>query len=289
MIDLHVHSALSDGTDAVPDLVTAAVAAGLTVMALTDHDTLAGVDQARALGRSAGLDVMTGVEVSTHLDRPDGGRRSVHLLGYGLRPDDPVLAATLARTRQARVERVPAMMAKLSALGVGLADDDIAAVSRGARTIGRPHLADALVRRGYIGSRDEAFRRWLYEGGPAYVGHATPTTPEAVEVVVAAGGLPVLAHPWGRGNEDIVTAGVIADLVDRGLVGLEVDHVDHTAPQRQGLRDLAHRFGLLITGGSDYHGTGKTRNPLGVNTTTAAVYQSLRRIVSDRGGCDDPR
>ncbi len=283
-IDLHTHSAVSDGTQAVPDLVRAARMAGLDAIALTDHDTMAGIDQAQEAGGLIGLEVLRGVEISTHVET--GGRhRPVHLLGYGCSPADPVLEAMLAKVRTARRERVPLMVEKLAGLGLPLELAEVQAQAARATSIGRPHVADAMVARGYVADRDEAFRTYLHDGGPAYVERYTPTVAEAVDLVNQARGVAVLAHPWGRGNEAFMTRELIADLARRhGLFGLEADHVDHSEPDRRRLHALADELGLVATGSSDHHGAGKTKNPLGACLTDPAVYGKIKEEIDRRGG-----
>jgi predicted metal-dependent phosphoesterase TrpH len=283
-IDLHTHSAISDGTDTVPALVRAARAAGLTVIALTDHDTMAGVAGAQQEGRELGLAVLRGMELSTHVIQA-GKRVSVHLLGYGCSPVEPVLAGWLAEVRQGRRTRVPRTLELLAGLGVELSEADVAAHAARATTLGRPHIADALVAKGYVADRAQAFRDYLAEDGPAYVAHPTPQLSQAVRLIDRAGGVAVLAHPWGRGTRNVLTPLAIANLVgSHGLFGLEADHVDHSEADRRELRQLAHELGLIVTGSSDYHGTGKTANPLGVFTTAAEVYQTITDAITERGG-----
>lgn len=272
-IDLHTHSAVSDGTDAPAVLVANAARAGLGAVALTDHDTFDGLAEAMDAGARLGVEVLGGLEFSTRL-----AGRSVHLLGYGPDPDDAALNAELARVRDGRDGRVPAMVARLATLGFPLELDEVLAQARGA-SVGRPHVADALIARGYVRDRDEAFTHWLYDGGPAYVDrYATPLV-EAIALVKAAGGVAVIAHPWSRGAEAALTPDVLAELTAAGLDGIEVDHPDHGRDERAALAALARRLGLLATGSSDHHGTGKTRNPLGACTTDPDVYAAIRRRV----------
>ncbi|MDR0284983.1 MAG: PHP domain-containing protein [Propionibacteriaceae bacterium] len=282
-IDLHTHSACSDGTDAVPALITAARTAGLDAIALADHDTMVGVADAQTLGAQAGIEVLRALEMSAHLDVA-GGERPVHLLAYGCRPTDAPLDALLAATRAARVSRVPRMLGKLAGLGCPLELGEVEAQARRATSTGRPHIADALVARGYVASRDEAFALFLDEAGPAYVGRYTPTVAEALAAVGGAGGVAVIAHPWGRGNRTVLTPAVIAGLAEQGLYGVEAHHLDHAAPATRELVGLAHDLGLVVTGGSDYHGTGKTGHPLGVRRTDAASYEALTAEITTRKG-----
>ena len=284
VIDPHTHSSISDGTDSIPELISAAKAAGIDVLGLTDHDTMIGVEEAQELGGLVGIEVLRGMELSAHID-VNGSEESVHLLAYGCVPDHDELNTLLNTVCEARRARVPRMLELLAQLGMPLELSEVKAQSRMAAAPGRPHVADAMVARGYVVNRDQAFEEFLYESGPAYVKRYSPTIFEAVDLVNKAHGVAVLAHPWGRGNREVTTAEVIADLrTAHGLYGIEVDHVDHLDEERELLRHLAHDLGLVATGSSDYHGTGKTRNPLGVHRTTVNAYQAIRAEIKERGG-----
>ncbi|MCL2735490.1 MAG: PHP domain-containing protein [Propionibacteriaceae bacterium] len=284
MIDLHTHSTVSDGTDSVPEVIRAAHAAGVEVLALTDHDTMDGVDLAQDCGRREGVEVLNGMEMSTHL-LVDNIRRPVHLLAYGCSHEDQPLADLLARVREARVTRVPRMLELLAELGMPLTLEEVEAWCATSSTTGRPHVADAMVHRGYVASRDEAFARYLYDDGPAYVSRYTPTVAEAVDAVNAAHGVAVVAHPWARGGAAWMTVDAIADLAaDHGLVGIEADHVDHSISDRGLLHRVADDLGLVATGSSDYHGRGKTRNPLGACHTPREAYETITAEIRERGG-----
>lgn len=279
-IDLHAHSLISDGTDTPAELVAEARRAGLDVVALTDHDTFDGLPEALAAAESAGVRVLPGVELSTEVDGV-----SVHLLGYGCRTDDPALLAELALIRRGRDGRVPAMLALLAGLGMPLDPAVLARVSSSAASIGRPHLADALVAQGYVVDRTEAFDRLLADGGPAFVPrYAAPLEP-AIGLIRAAGGVAVLAHPWGRVSREVLPERYLAELAqDHGLDGIEVDHNDHGPGTRAELRAVARRRGLLATGSSDYHGTGKRDHGLGVNTTRPEVLAEIDARIARRSG-----
>lgn len=273
-IDLHTHTAVSDGTDTPTELVDKATAAGLDVLGLTDHDTFDGLDEAYAAAARAGIEVLGGMEFSTEKDGA-----SVHLLGYGCDPTDADLLAELVRVREGRSDRMPTMVARLTALGMPLTLDDVLRHA-GGTSLGRPHLADAMVEKGYVAHRDEAFRVWLYDGGPAYVDRYSTNLPRAIALVRAAGGVAVLAHPWGRGRRADLPEEYLAELAsDHGLEGVEVDHPDHDEPTRAELRAVASRLGLLITGSSDHHGLGKRNNPLGAGLTDPDVYAEIVRRV----------
>lgn len=272
-IDLHTHSLVSDGTDTPAALIEHAADAGLDAVALTDHDTFDGLPEAIAAGRTLGVEVLGGLEFSTRF-----AGRSVHLLGYGPDTQDVPLNAELARVREGRDGRVPAMVERLTQAGLPLTLAEVLAQAGGA-SVGRPHIADALIARGYVADRDQAFQEWLHDGGPAFVDrYATPIV-EAIRLVGAAGGVAVIAHPWSRGAAAVLTEPVLAELAAAGLAGLEVDHPDHDADQRAELRAIAARLGLLVTGSSDHHGTGKTRNPLGVCTTAPDVYAAIKARI----------
>lgn len=279
-IDLHAHSAISDGTDTPAELVAEARRAGLDVVALTDHDTFDGLPEALAVADSLGVRVVPGIELSTEV-----AGQSVHLLGYGCRADDPELLAELALIRRGRQGRIPAMLALLAELGMPLDPAVLARVSGAAISIGRPHLADALVAQGYVADRTEAFDRLLADDGPAFVPrYAAPLEP-AIRLIHAAGGVAVLAHPWGRVSREVLPERYLADLArDHGLDGIEVDHNDHDPGTRTALRAVAERLGLLATGSSDYHGTGKRDHGLGVNTTAPEVLAEIDARVARRGG-----
>jgi predicted metal-dependent phosphoesterase TrpH len=279
-IDLHAHSAISDGTDSPSELVEAARRAGLDVVALTDHDTFDGLPEALAAADSTDLRVVPGIEMSTEV-----AGVSVHLLGYGCRTDDPDLLAELALIRRGRDGRIPAMLALLADLGMPLDPAVLARVSGSATSIGRPHLADALVLQGYVADRTEAFDRLLADDGPAFVPrYAAPLEP-AIRLIHAAGGVAVLAHPWGRVSRDVLPASYLAELAgDHGLDGIEVDHNDHDPGTRAALREVARRLGLLATGSSDYHGTGKRNHGLGVNTTPPEVLAEIDARIARRDG-----
>ncbi|MFB9375550.1 PHP domain-containing protein [Kineococcus gynurae] len=272
-IDLHTHSAVSDGTETPTELVASAAAAGLDVVALTDHDTTAGWDEAFAAGQRHGVRVVPGVEISCQ-------RRgiSVHLLAYHHDPAEPVLRELLTRSRESRESRARRMVDNLTPV-TGLTWAAVQAQVADGATIGRPHLADALVAAGIVPDRDEAFRTWLSARSPYFVPHVAPDPAEAVRLVRAAGGVPVVAHPAASKRGRCLTEEDIEEMVAAGMLGIEVDHRDHTEDERARLRRWADAFGLLITGSSDYHGTGK-QNRLGENTTRPEVYEGIDAAVA---------
>jgi len=280
LIDLHVHSSVSDGTTSPTRLVFDAQAAGLDVIGLTDHDTFDGVREATEAGRRVGVTVLQGVEISAERQGS-----SVHLLGYGCDPRDAALAAELARCRAGRAGRIRATLDLLAELGVPLSHDEVMAQVGAAPSVGRPHFADAMVAKGYVRDRTEAFELYLADDKPAYVRRYAPDVAEAIRLVRAAHGLAVLAHPWGRGMAAVLTPQTITELTEQhGLEGLEVDHPDHDDSDRSLLSALGVRLGLIRTGSSDHHGAGKRKNPLGAHHTRPSAYREILRRLADRGG-----
>lgn len=278
-IDLHTHSNRSDGTDPVEDLIGKAARQGLDVIALTDHDTADGWGQARIAAEHAGVGFVPGMEISCKLNGT-----SVHLLGYLLDPAQPELAAELEQVRTGRSGRVPEVVARLNALGIDLTVDEVLAQATGTPSVGRPHVADALVARGAVADRAEAFDKYLADGKPAHVNRYAIEPGRAIDLVRAAGGVPVIAHPWGRSSRRVVTPDAITRLVtDHGLAGLEVDHQDHTPEDRAALREIAAQHGLIVTGSSDHHGLGKSDHDLGVNTTAPEQFEALLALAKTHG------
>uniref|UniRef100_UPI00262D397F PHP domain-containing protein n=1 Tax=uncultured Nocardioides sp. TaxID=198441 RepID=UPI00262D397F len=261
-VDLHTHTRASDGTQSPTELVHAAVAAGVDVLGLTDHDTAEGWAEAERAAEGAGLALVRGMEVSTRLDG-----RGVHLLAYLPDPTYPPLVGLLDRVLEGRSSRVPAVLERLRAVDVELTEDDVARVSGDAAASGRPHIADALVVAGVVADRDEAFRRFLNPGMPGYVDRYAAPLRETIRVVAEAGGVSVIAHAWGRRRTRTPDEAAIAELADLGLVGLEVDHQDHDAGARDALRAIARNLDLVVTGSSDHHGAGKVGHDLARNTT----------------------
>ncbi len=278
-IDLHTHSAVSDGTDAPDELIRQAAEAGLDVVALTDHDTVAGWDVAAAAAQEHGIELVPGIEISTRLDGV-----GVHLLAYWPDPTDAVLADELQEIRGDRADRIQRIVTALVAHDVPISVDDVLAEAGSAVALGRPHVADALVRKGIAVDRSDAFVQWLAEGKPGYLPKHAPGLSAAIALVRNAGGVPVLAHPWGRSSRGVLTPAVIERLATVGLAGLEVDHEDHDEPTRAQLRGIARELNLAVTGSSDHHGTGKADHPLGRNTTEPEQLDRLRAQARPRAG-----
>lgn len=268
-IDLHTHTRHSDGTDTPTELVAAARAADLDVLALTDHDVTSGWEEAGRAATDMGLAVVPGIEVSC-------SRRgiSIHLLGYLIDPGHPELGEELERARGNRVGRLERMTRRLAADGYPVTFGDVLAQADDEATLGRPHLADALVAAGVYADRAQAFAEVLHRDSPYYVSHYAPDPVRAVELVRAAGGVPVMAHPFAAARGAVVGERVIREMADAGLAGLEVDHRDHTAADRDRATRLCLELGLLRTGASDYHGSGKP-NRLGENLTAPEVLEAI--------------
>jgi predicted metal-dependent phosphoesterase TrpH len=278
-IDLHAHSSVSDGTERPAEVVRRAGEAGLDVVALTDHDTFDGWPEAVAAGAEYGIGVVPGVEISTQFRG-----RGAHVLAYHLEPSHRPLARELARIREDRRERLQRIATRLTKAGMPVDLSEILSAANGASSVGRPHVADVMVAKGYVKTRDEAFAWWLSAGGVGFVEKYAPDVFDAIGLVHAAGGVAVLAHPWGRGSRRVFTADTIGLLAEAGLDGIEVDHQDHDDAARAELRAVAATHDLAITGSSDYHGTGKTGHDLGVNTTDPAQWERLLDRTKARVG-----
>ena len=273
-IDLHTHSTASDGTDSPAGLVAAARAAGLDVVALTDHDTTVG--WAAAIDAlPAGLTLVGGLELSCRWNPPDGGRSTeLHLLGYLVDPAHPELAVTLDALRASRLGRAERMTDRMTADGVPITWAQVARLSEGA-SAGRPHIARALVEAGVVGSVDEAFATLLNSRSPYHEPKEDLDALDGVRLVTAAGGVPVFAHPLARSRGRVVGDDAVTAMAAAGLAGLEIDHPDHVEADREHLRGLAADLGLLATGSSDYHGTNKRVRVGGGGLTAPEAYEAL--------------
>lgn len=272
-IDLHTHSNASDGTDTPAELVANAAAAGLDVVAITDHDTVRGWDAAIA-ARPDALTLVPGTEFSCKYQPENGRRISLHLLGYLFDPDHEGLRRERARLRESRLARGRTIVERMVAAGLPISWDQVSALAGGG-TVGRPHLGRALVESGHVASVDEAFAGPLSSRAPYYEPKADTDVFDAIALLRAAGGLPVFAHPIATRRGPTVSDEVIAAMAGAGLVGLEVDHPDHDKQDRVRAARLARELGLIATGSSDYHGTNKNRNDLGVCTTAPEQFAAL--------------
>jgi len=272
--DLHAHTTVSDGTDTPTELVAAASRAGLEALAVTDHDTTVGWAEAADAARHHRIALIPGIELSTREQFT-----SVHVLGYLIDPTDPALLAETARIRDSRLTRAEAIVRRIAA-DYDLTWDDVLAQTSDGATIGRPHIADALVARGHASTRSDAFAGILHWRSGYAQPHYAPDPLTGIRLIRAAGGVPVLAHPGTRGAEDVVPDRRLGRFADAGLFGLEVDHPENTDAAKPRLRELARRHGLAITGSSDYHGLGKV-NRLGQYTTAPEI---VARILAEGRG-----
>jgi predicted metal-dependent phosphoesterase TrpH len=280
MIDLHTHSTASDGTDTPAELVAAAAAAGVTVLAITDHDTTGGWAQALA-ARAEGMTIVPGTELSCRYHPEDGRRISLHLLAYLYDPDDAALRAERARLRATRLGRARQMVENMAADGIPITWPQVERLAGGDAPVGRPHLGRALVEANVVPDVETAFRELLSSRRPYYVPKADTDVFSAIALVRAAGGLPVFAHPLARRRGPVVSDEVIAQLAAAGLVGIEVDHPDHDPDDRAHAAGLARELDLVATGSSDYHGTNKATR-LAACTTSPAAYEALLAHPSAR-------
>ena len=280
MIDLHTHTTCSDGTDSPRELVNKAIVQGLHVLGISDHDTTSGWEEATQTLRGS-LQLALGAEISclTH----DG--ISVHMLGMLFDPKHAEMQQVLEETRDGRLPRMRKMIEKMRAEGMDISIEDVEKAMPAGATMGRPHLADALVAKKIVKSRDEAFIDLLHNDSRFYVSHAAPTPAEAIALIRRAGGVAVIAHPFASHRGQILQSEDFAELVAAGLNGIEVDHRDQNPDERAMLRVIARELDLVVTGSSDYHGTGKL-NSLAENHTHREQWEKLeaqanaRRVVT---------
>jgi predicted metal-dependent phosphoesterase TrpH len=273
-IDLHTHSTASDGTDTPAGLVDAAARAGLDVVAITDHDTTAGWAQA-AEALPPGLTLVPGAELSAISVDPRTGRHvSVHLLAYLFDPLSAALVTEQSRLRAERRMRLRAMAQRMADDGLPIDADEVMAALPVDAPAGRPHLAQALVRAGKVADVNQAFAEYLGNGRGYYLPRQDTPVEIAIEMIADAGGVTVIAHPFARSRGATVTPEVLAELAERGLTGVEVDHPNHDEATRAELRGLARELGMVQTGSSDYHGTNKTI-AIGAETTDPEQFEAL--------------
>jgi predicted metal-dependent phosphoesterase TrpH len=272
-IDLHTHSSVSDGTETPAELVEAAIAAGLGAVALTDHDSTAGWAEAEAAASGTSLTVIPGMELSTN-----HGPASVHVLAYLFDPADAAVLRETALIRDGRMHRAERIVERIAA-DYDLTWDDVLAQSIEGGTIGRPHIADALVARGHVVDRSAAFQSILHWRSGYYEKYYAPSPLDGVRLIVAAGGAPVLAHPGTRGRDWVIDEKHMRTLKEAGLFGVEIFHRDNTESGRARLFELAEMFDLAVTGSSDYHGEGKP-NRLAENSTAPEVLDRLIAATS---------
>ncbi len=270
-IDLHLHTDHSDGTFTPGEVVRRARTAGLSAISITDHDGIGGIAAARqSAGNSAGaaepLEILSGVELTAV-----SHDRELHVLGYGFREDDPALNRHFQSAQDRRQSRIQRMIERLNAAGVPVTQEEVRRIAGNVDSIGRPHLAEALVKRGAVGSLNEAFDRYLGDRAPCFVRSATLTVSDAVRLIRQAGGVAVLAHPYRLVEDEW-----LPELVQEGIQGIEAFHSDHDAQTAQFYRRAAAELGLLVTGGSDCHGFRKSKGPL--IGTVEVPYDLLERL-----------
>ena len=276
MIDLHTHTNNSDGTDTPHALINKALSEGITVLGVTDHDTTSGWKDAIA-ARRAHLALVLGAEISC-LTEDDV---AVHMLGLLFDGENATMQTMLEESRDSRLPRMRRMTELLTADGIEISLDEVFAAMPEGATLGRPHLADALVAKGHVASRDEAFATLLHNGSKYYVTHIAPTPEDAIKVIREAGGVAVIAHPFATRRGQTLSAMSFPSLIAAGLNGVEVDHRDHSQEERAQLRGIARDLGLVVTGASDYHGTGKL-NSIGENHTDPAEWAHLESMADAR-------
>jgi predicted metal-dependent phosphoesterase TrpH len=280
MIDIHTHTTCSDGTDRPRDLVNKAIVQGLEILGISDHDTTSGWEEATQALRGT-LKLALGAEISCLTT--DG--ISVHMLGILFDPNHQEMQTVLEETRDGRLPRMRKMIEKMRAEGMDISIEDVENAMPVGATMGRPHLADALVAKKIVKSRDEAFIDLLHNDSRFYVSHAAPTPVEAIALIRRAGGVAVIAHPFASHRGQVLKPDDFADLVAAGLNGIEVDHRDQNPDERAMLRVIARELDLVVTGSSDYHGTGKM-NQLAENHTSREQWEKLesqadaRRVVN---------
>ena len=276
MIDLHTHTHCSDGTDSPTQLINKALAEGISVLAITDHDTTSGWQSAKEALR-ADLSLALGAEISCLTT--DGV--SVHMLGLLFDGEHQQMQKMLENTRDGRIPRAHKMIELLNAGGFNISMEDVEAVKPVGATLGRPHIADALVKNGVVSSRDEAFTELLHNNSPYYVAHLAPTPEDAISMIRSAGGVAVIAHPFASHRGQVLSASDFLPLKNAGLNGIEVNHRDHNNDERIALANIARELDLVVTGSSDYHGTGKL-NSLGENHTSRAEWERLESQANQR-------
>ena len=280
VIDLHTHTSYSDGTDTPAQLINKALAAGISIIGLTDHDSISGWQEATYALRT-GISLVPGAEISCQT--PDG--ISVHILGLLFDSNNSELMNTLEKTRENRHGRMEKIIARINEAGIDITMDDVLEQLSDGATLGRPHLADALVKKGIVASRDEAFTQMLHNNSKYYVSHYSPTPEVAIKLIKAAGGVSVIAHPMASHRGRTISLDTFGSIIQAGLDGIEVDHRDHSPEEKSQLIKLANESNLVMTGASDYHGNGKL-NTLGEYTTRPEQWEKLesrsnaRRVIS---------
>jgi predicted metal-dependent phosphoesterase TrpH len=276
MIDLHTHSLASDGTDTPGELINKAHARGISVLGLMDHDTVAGWVEATSYLRP-GMSLVLGSEISCQT--LDG--ISVHMLGMLFDRENSALAETLAKTRDNRLTRMNRIIDRLNEAGYEISIEDVLAQLAPGATLGRPHLADALIAKKLVSSRDEAFSELLHNNSKYYISHYSPTPEDAIKLIKQAGGVAVIAHPLASLRGRTVGIDSFKSMVDAGLDGIEISHRDQSEDERELLRQVVVQYGIIATGSSDYHGNGKL-NELAEFTTKPEDFEALEARANAR-------
>lgn len=274
-LDLHLHTTHSDGSFTPAEVMSLAHKAGLTALAITDHDITTGIPEATSTEQQLGIEVIPGVEISSTL-----GDSELHILGYFLDWQDTQLNERLTTLRESRHRRNPKIIERLQALGIEITYDEVRALA-GTDSVGRPHIARVLMEKNIVASAKEAFDQFLANGKPAYVPRDLPSPAEAIQWIKAAKGLAVLAHPtWVKTTEGTLTD-LVRQLKAAGLDGMEVHYSTHTARQTREYLSLAKQFGLLVTGGSDFHGLTKPDIEVGIGKGALHIPDSLLHTLKD--------
>jgi predicted metal-dependent phosphoesterase TrpH len=276
MIDLHTHSNVSDGTDSPSELINKALSQGLKVLALTDHDSTGGWTEAITALRP-GMDLVLGSEISCQAE----GGFSVHMLGLLFDGENQPLQDSMEKVRDNRVGRMERIIAKLNGAGINITMEEVLLELSDGATLGRPHLADALIKKGVAKNREEVFAELLHNNSKFYIPHYSPSPEDVIKMVKDAGGVAVIAHPFASLRGRTIDESAFEPMVDAGLDGIEVFHRDHAPEQQELLLRIAREFDLVATGSSDYHGQGKL-NLLAEFTTTEENWERLESRASER-------
>lgn len=283
LIDLHTHTNASDGTDSPTQLIDKAINRGINILALTDHDTTRGWDEAKSALLNHPSQTEMKLVLGSEISCQDDNGISIHMLGLLFDPDYQPLFEVLERTRENRHSRMERIIARLNEAGIDITIDEVNAQRQGDATLGRPHLADALVARGHVASRDEAFAALLHNKSKFYINHYSPSPVETIKLIKAAGGVAIIAHPLASQRGRTISMDLFASLIAAGLDGIEVDHRDHSENEKSELLRFAIENELIVTGSSDYHGTGKL-NQLAEYTTHPRQWEALEAKALSMSG-----
>jgi predicted metal-dependent phosphoesterase TrpH len=283
LIDLHTHTNASDGTDSPTQLIDKAINRGINILALTDHDTTRGWNEAKSALLNHPSQTEMKLVLGSEISCQDENGISIHMLGLLFDPDNQPLFEVLERTRENRHSRMERIIARLNEAGIDITIDEVNAQRKGDATLGRPHLADALVARGHVASRDEAFAALLHNKSKFYINHYSPSPIETVKLIKAAGGVAIIAHPLASQRGRTISMDLFGSLIAAGLDGIEVDHRDHSESEKSELLRFAIENELIVTGSSDYHGTGKL-NQLAEYTTHPRQWEALEARALSMSG-----